>query len=667
MAVTVFEFGDFTLDCGRFELRRRERVLRLERKPMELLILLVARDGQLVARDEIAKTLWASEVFVDTEHGINTAIRKIRQVLDDDAEAPRFLQTVTGKGYRFIGTLKIAPDVEERASAADSSRNGIVEAAAAVEPAILIRSLEEKPHDGDPEPNLRRFPAYRWLLWVAAVATVAAVILTGSSSGRAIVGRIFHGRTPPLAVVKIDSLAVIPLDNLSGDPGQEYFADGMTDELITMLAKNSTLRVVSRTSVMQYKGAHRPLREIAKALGVEGILEGSISRSGDKVHMTIQLIEAASDAHVWAESYDRDLQDVASLPREAAVTIAKRLNSSAVSTASQRYVSPEAHDAYLRGRYIWVSGSNEEAGKYFKKATELQPDYALGWAGLSWYYSVVGLADLSSNLSWYYSVPGIGDVSSEKTYALAEAAATKAVELDDSLPEAHLALGSAIFFKRWDWARADQEVSRAIEQNPGFAEAYYFRSNMLTARNRDQEALDAVKKSMELDPFARPYALAAAYMDVRQYAAAVSEARIRLETYPGDPGLHDVLGDAYRRQGLWQEAVREWATSSELSGDKKSAEDLRRHFHGGDTKAMVRWQLSDLKKKSVSQYVSPVFLALLHAELGQREETLSLLEEGYRQHSPQLLWIQCDPAYDFLHEDERYRSIIRKVGLPPAW
>ena len=494
------------------------------------------------------------------------------------------------------------------------------------------------------------------VLWIAAGMFAVLLVAAAVSMGpKPLFSRLLNRNSPPV----ITSIAVVPLDNLSGQSDQDYFADGMTDELITMLAKNSTLRIISRTSVMQYKGVHRPLPEIARELGVDGILEGSVARSGDKVHMTIQLIQAPSDTHVWAESYDRDANDAVSLPREAAQTIAKKLNSAVLQPAPQRYVNPEAHDAYLRGRYIGVSArNNEEAGKYFKKATELQPDYALGWAGLSWYYRAVGLG---------YSGASLGDLGPAKVFAQAEAAATKAVELDDSLPESHLAMGSAIFFGQWNWARAEQEVSRAIELNPGFADAYYFRSKMLIALNRHEQAIEAAKKFIELDPFARPYALASTYVDSRQYDAAVNEARARLEIYPQDARLHDTLGQAYRRESLWKEAVQEWEKTALLRGDKESGENLRRHFEKGGYKAMVLWQVGDLKKKSATQYVSPVFLAALHAELGQREETLSLLEEGYRLRYPQLLWIQTDPAFDFLHSDERYRSIIRRVGLPPTY
>ena len=329
--------------------------------------------------------------------------------------------------------------------------------------------------------------------------------------------RLFRGNAPA-----ITSLAVIPLDNLSGDPSQEYFADGMTDELITMLAKNSSLRIVSRTSVMQYKGARRPLPEIARQLGVDGILEGSVSRFGNRVHMNIQLIQAPTDTHLWAESYDRDSNEAAALPHEAAEAIAKRLNSSVTSASPARYVNPEAHDAFLHGRYLWYAGQNDKAFDYFKKATQLQPDYAAGWSGLAMYYGAGAI---------------IGYLDPAKSLAPELEAADKAVRLDDSFPEAHLGMCAAVLINAWDFKRADQECLRAIELDPEFAEAYHLRAKVLGAFNRNDEAIEAQKKATELDPAARPWAIAMAYQVARRDDEAIADVRQRLESYPEDVSL----------------------------------------------------------------------------------------------------------------------------------
>ena len=649
----VYEFREFRLDCGGFELLRNSRELRVERKPMELLILLASREGQLVTRQEIAERLWSSEVFVDTEHGINTAIRKIRQVLGDDPEKPRFVQTVTGKGYRFIAPIAVGQSRME-----DEARPSQINGTDLDNPLPVLAAPSEAlaltPAAAGAEPPLDRTtrkPARTHLaVWLAAgvSAAIAILVVAVAFDHRSFAGRILHRTAKPA----ISSLAVLPIDNLSGDHGQDYFADGMTDELITMLAKNSTLRVVSRTSVMQYKGVRRPLPEIARALGVDGILEGSIARSGEKVHMTVQLIQAPSDTHLWAESYDRDASDIVSLPREAAQTIAKRLNSAVPQAPLPRYVNPEAHDAYLRGRYLWYANQNAKSFEYFKKATELQPDYAPGWSGLAIYYGASAVD---------------GQKSPAETLAAGEEAASRAVQLDDTLPEAHLALCALIFVNRWDWTRSDPECKRAIELDPGYAEAYHFRAKILAALNRNQEAIEAQKKATELDPFARPWALAYSYQLARQYDAALTDALQRLDSTPNDWGLHWILYVTYRCKGMYKEATRELEKMLTLQGDEASVAIVRRAFQQGGCKNVIRWQVGDLKKKSSSQYVSPVDLSLLYAQLGDREKTLSFLEQGYREHSPLLLWVQNDPAYDFLHSDERYRLVIRNMRLPPAY
>ncbi|HEY3989650.1 MAG TPA: winged helix-turn-helix domain-containing protein [Acidobacteriaceae bacterium] len=628
MAATVFEFGEFRLDSRRFELCRAGRTLKLERKPMELLILLAASEGNLVTRAEIAERLWGSEVFVDTEHGINTAVRKIRQVLRDDSEEPRFIQTVTAKGYRFIGPIAEKPTIESRSTQIPATLSDVPP------PAYL------EPPGGSKNATSR---SPRLWLWLGTSAALALLIIVGLRARG-------WGSRASAAKPEIKSLAVLPLDNLSGDRGQDYFADGMTDELTTMLAKNSTLHVVSRTSAMQYKGAHRPLRDIASALGVDGIVEGSVERNDGKVHMTIQLIHAPSDTHIWADSYDRDTNDVVTLPTEAAEAIAKRLNSTAPTLKPARYVNPEAHDAYLRGKFLWYT-SADGGGSYFKKAVELQQDYAPGWSGLAIYYG-----------------SGAGyPLNPKEVLGPMEAASRKAVALDDSLPEAHLALAAALMWNRWDLAGADHELLRAIELDPQYAEALHLRSEFLAALNRHQESIEIQKRATELDPFSRPRALAYSYQLARQYDAAITDLTQRLQSKPDDPGLLRTLAEVYRCKGMKKEATQALERFLTVTGDKTSAEAIKRAYSEGGYDTVLHWRIADLKGKSAKQYVSPVILAGLYAELGQKEKTLSLLAAGADEHNPAILWIQCDPAFDFLHKDERYRSIIRHIGLPPAY
>lgn len=624
MAITpaagVVRFGLFDFDPKAGQLNRKGVRIRLPQQPLQVLSVLLERPGEIVTREELQHLLWSSDVFVDFDHGLNKSIQKLREALGDSAESPRFIETIPRTGYRFI-----APVVGETAPPVLAPREEIPSVTAIEAPGRLGRTT-------------RTGSKWKWYA-LAGCTTLVLVIAVWIIEGQC------HMVSP------IHSLAVLPLDNLSGDPGQEYFADGMTDELITMLAKNSTLRIISRTSVMQYKGAHRPLRDIAKALGVDGVLEGSISRSGDRVHMTIQLIRADTDAHIWAESYDRDADAIVSLPRDVAVTIAKRLKS-ASAQPPPRYVSPEAQDAYIHGRYLWNAGQNDKAGEYFRRATELQPDYAPGWSGMAMYYGRGAAA---------------GSLNPSESLTLAESAAIKAVQLDDLSPEAHMVLGGSILMNRWDWTRAEGESIRAIELDPNYFESYILRARIFAALNRYPEAIEAVKKARELDPFAHTWALPLYYLRARQYDAALREALPRLEVTPGDVLLNLTLFHIYRCKGMDKEAAQFFEKALRLMGEKDSAESARHAFQQGGYKAMAAWQIRNLEKKSASHYVSPVDLAWWYAQLVQREKTLSLLEEGYRQHSPQLLYIQCDSAYDFLHSDLRYRSLIQRIGLPPAY
>jgi TolB-like protein/DNA-binding winged helix-turn-helix (wHTH) protein len=650
MSESQYRFAEFQLDCASFELRRRGRTqkserISLERIPMELLILLLERQGSVVTRQEIVDRLWGKDVFVDTEHGINTAIRKIRQVLRDDPENPRYLQTVTGKGYRFIAAIAGQPPRTEASStnviATATSKAAVLPFPAP--PEVRNSGIEPHPVANPPiaNPSVASPHVTHRVLWTSAIVLAAIGISVGARM-------LIHFRA---ATASIHSLAILPLDNLSGDPNQEYFADGMTDELTTMLAKDSTLRIVSRTSVMQYKKARRPLPEIARALGVDGIVEGSVSRSGNQVHLTLQLIRAETDSHLWAESYDRDSNDLA-LSEQAAQAIARRLRSAVLSTKAARYVNPAAHDAYLRGRYLWFTDRMMESAAWFRKATEIQPDYAEAWAGLANYYGE-GIA---------------GDALDPRTSrAPEEEAAQRAMQLDPDSSEAHLAMAAVYLIDRWDWANADREALRAIGLNPQNAELYYFRSNVLDVMNRFPEAIESAKKSMELDPFARPNGLAVTYAVARQYDAALADLRLRLEAAPNDPDLLLSAWDTWRRKGNYKEAMEAWARWHIAIGDPQSAASLRRAWDQGGAHGFVHWELGRRLLQSKTHYVSPVELACYYAQLGDKDRTVALLEEGYSQRSTDVLWIQEDPAYDFLHKEPRYRALIQKIGLVPTY
>jgi TolB-like protein len=447
-------------------------------------------------------------------------------------------------------------------------------------------------------------------------------------------------------------MAVLPLDNLSGDPSQEYFADGMTDELITELARTKGLRVISRTSVMQYKNVHRPLKDIARELGVDGILEGSVVDAGGRVRVTVQLVHAASDTHVWAQSYTRDLSDLLLLQQELAENVAKEVHSAALPPkTSARRVSPEAHDAYLRGRYNWFALNYETACQSFEKAIQLQPDYALAYSGLADYYlggSVAGL------------------LNPKVALPKGEVLAQKALQLDGSAEEAHNSMAAAYFFYRWNWRAAEQESRRAIELNPNFAEAHHLYAFELLVLNRGDDAVEAQRIAQALDPFARPWALGTLLDNLGKYKEAEIEIRQRLEALPTHRILHYELAQCLLMQGREKESMEELAEGIRFDGSEKLAADLRAAFTRAGNRGVQEWRLADLKQKASKDYVSPLEFAFAYARLGQDDEAFRWLDKAYDDHVPGLIWLQQNSELNRLRGDPRYRALIRRIGLPEA-
>jgi TolB-like protein/DNA-binding winged helix-turn-helix (wHTH) protein len=425
MALEV-QTGKPCLDVSRYELTVNGKRVKLERQPMDLLILFVQRKGELVTRQEIIDRLWGKNVFVDVDRSINSAIRKIRAALRDDPTAPKFLETVVGKGYRFIGEI----DVVDPRSAA---------------PQTMPQNQPAAPHPS----STPRHRSLAFLITGALVLLMATFIWSVIRTRRS---------GPALGY----SIAVLPLANLSGDPSQDYLAQGMTDDLITELAKISSLRVISRTSSMHYAGSTRPLPEIARELRVDAIVEGALVRSGDKLKLTVQLIDAKSDKHLWAERYERDLRDVLSMQYEVAQAISDHLNGNVASVGSavpvrRHTVSPEAYEAYQRGRFFWNKWTEDGVRKsieYYQQAIQADPDYAMAYAGLA--DSYISLGDFA-----------IGVLTPQQSSDAAEAAALKAISLDDSLAEAHSALAMARF-RYGHLAEDEREFKRArVGAEPG--------------------------------------------------------------------------------------------------------------------------------------------------------------------------------------------------------
>ena len=631
-------FGPYALDQRSGELRKFGTRVKMGEQAFQILLLLLETPGQLVTREELRAKLWADDTFVDFDHGLNSAVQRLRDCLSDSAEKPRWVETVPRRGYRFVGQVEWSDGSPLSEMLPDTRIGGQGENSGGEGP-VSVR-VEPTEAAGGASVSSRRIA----LLVVVALALLLAAMPIGK--------RIQDARSAKRALL-IKSLAVLPLENLSGDPDQEYFSDGMTDEVITMLAKNPSLRVISRTSVMQYKKVHRPLREIARELGVDGILEGSVSRSGNRVHVTAQLIYAASDTHVWAESFDRDLSDVGALQDELAQTIAKQVGATTSASGNpQRRINPDAHDAYLLGRYYWFADDSHKSRTYFEKAIELQPDYAAAWSGLADYYCGSGV---------------VGESPPEAVMPQAEEAARKALELDDLSAEAHHSMAAVQLFYRWNWAAAERESARAVELNPNVAEIHHLRSYTLRPLNRMDEALQEQRKAMELDPFARPDSLGYALIRMRQFDAALNEARIRRDVQPNNADVHYLLSYAYFYKGMEREAEEELERYLQLAGEKDLLAEQVQIYRRGGFRAVLEWKVDVLKRKAAKQYVSPTEFGDAYAQLGSKEETIRYLEKSYRERAPHLVFVQSDPTYDFLHSDPRYRAIINKMGLPPAY
>ncbi len=512
---------------------------------MKLLEILLEHPGEVVTREELRSRVWPSESFGDFDQALNIAIGKLRSALGDSAESPRFIETLPKRGYRFIADVSVV-DTDVRARRPESPPGD----PPATGPA---RKLQGAGLTSAPVAANRRLSATHWL--IGALALVIIISLSILSVRRS------RSRAP--ASTGIRSIAVLPLDNLSGDASQNYFADGMTDELITDLAQISALRVISRTSVMLYRGAHKPLPQIARELNVDAVVEGTVLRSGDQVRITAQVIEASTDKHIWSQSYEGELRDTLALQNRVASAIADqiRINLTPREQAalkSAKAVNPEAYQSYLKGRYFWnkrTSDGLRAALAYFNQAIEEDPNYAQAYSGLADTYALMG--------DWQYAV-----MTSKEAFPKAKAAAIKALELDSSLSEAHTSLGYSLRAFDWDFDSAGKEFRQAIEINPGYATAHHWNAMNLGLLGRPQEALVEMRKAENLDPLSLIINadLAEFLLLTHSYDESVKQGRKIIEMDSTFAIGHKQLGDAYLLKQMDKEAVAELQEAVRLSG-----------------------------------------------------------------------------------------------------
>jgi TolB-like protein/DNA-binding winged helix-turn-helix (wHTH) protein/Tfp pilus assembly protein PilF len=623
MSSAKLRFRDYELDPEEFELCRAGHRLRLERKPMELLILLAENQGHLVKREEIIEKIWGKDFFFDAENGINNAIRKIRSALHDNPEQPLFVETSLGKGYKFIAPVERIPE----ASGSPAPESGVI----------------------PQEPTIFRWRR-AWVPALGAAALVAAVFAFNIADVRS---RIFARGVPA-----IHSIAVLPLENLSGDPSQEYFADGMTEALITDLAQINSLRVISRTSAMHYKGSRQPLPEIAKELNVDAVVEGSVTRSGNRVRITAQLLEARSDRHLWAKTYDRDIREIMSLQQDVADSIVSEIQpklrlQGSVSATRKRQVDPEAYDDYLRGLYFWnkfTEPGMRQAVEYFEESVKKDPSYALGYAGLAHAYHELA------------AFAGPRDFMPKS-----KEAAERALQLDDTLAEAHAAQGWVKWIYDWDWPGAEREFQRAIQLNPGEGIIHGMYAQYLDSMGRFEEAFRECQIARELDPVSLILIESAGdhFLLSRQYDKAIAEFRKAIDMDPSFVGAHEDLALAYFSKGMYEESIKEMEQAAIFDGEHDLAETMKTAYARDGYQGALKGRLKYFKgRRSAGSYVSFWDEALANAQLGNKDLALQALEKAFAERDGNMVGLKVDPFWDQIRFDPRFLHLVRRVGIP---
>jgi TolB-like protein/DNA-binding winged helix-turn-helix (wHTH) protein/Flp pilus assembly protein TadD len=632
----AIRFGVFELDLRSGELRKHGLRIRLQAQPFQVLVMLLDHPGEVVTREDLQKKLWPADTFVDFDHGLNKAINKIRQTLGDSAESPRFVETVARRGYRFLAEVKVAD--------ADPVRS----------PEIATKSHSTTaPHDRSDLPGKLAMPRHLLspLAWKISVV-VLLLLMASVATWR------FHSRNHLHPVIR--SLAVLPLESLSNDASQDYFADGMTDQLISDLGQISALRVISRTSVMAYKHARKPLPQIARELNVDAVVEGTVLRSGDQVRITAQLIDASADKHLWSQSYEGDLRDTLALQNKVAQAIADQIQinlnpQEQAALKNVQVVNPEAYESYLKGRYFWnkrTADGLKVALAYFNQAIDEDPKYAQAYSGLADTYALLG--------DWQYAV-----MTPKEALPKAKAAAIKALELDSALGEAHNSLAFCLDAFDWDFDSAGKEFRRAIELNPGYATAHHWYAWHLAVLGRYDQAIAEMRKAENLDPLSLIINsdLAELLVIAHSYDESIRQSRKTIEMDANFALAHDQLGVAYLQKHMNDEAMAELEKAVQLSGGSPTCiANLARAYVASGKRSEALKLLTSLKNRSSPDYSDASEIATIYASLGDTDEAMNWLERGYEERfNPGVL---LRPGFDPLRSDPRFEYLERRIGIP---
>jgi TolB-like protein/DNA-binding winged helix-turn-helix (wHTH) protein/Flp pilus assembly protein TadD len=629
-------FGVFEVDLRAGELRKHGLRVRLQEQPFQILAILLERAGQVVTRDELQKKLWSANTFVDFDHGLNKAVNKIRDALGDSAESPRFVETVARRGYRFLAEVKTAGPAPVRSQEL------------APPPLTAVETGDRAEFVGTPATPQRRLPPLASKL----VALVLLAVIAAFAAWK------LQSRNRPASAIR--SLAVLPLESLSNDASQDYFADGMTDELISDLGQISALRVISRTSVMAYKHARKPLPQIARELNVDAVVEGTVLRSGGQVRITAQLIDANADKHLWSQSYEGELKDTLALQNQVARAIADQIRinlnpQEQTALKIAKVVNPEAYESYLKGRYFWNKRTPDTlkvALAYFNQAIDEDPNYAQAYSGLADTYALLG--------DWQYAV-----MTPKEALPKAKAAAIKALELDSTLSEAHNSLAFCFDAFDWDLESAGKEFQRSIELNPGYATAHHWYAWHLSLLGRYEEAIEEMRKAKNLDPLSLIINadLAELLVIAHFYDESMIQSRKTIEMDPNFALAHNQLAQAYLQKHMNAEAIAELQKAVDLSGGSPTiiANLARAYAASGKTSEAVKL-LGDLKNHPNRGYSDASEVAVVYAALGDKDQAMHWLEIGYEERfNPGVL---LRPGFDPLRSDPRFQDLVHRIGFP---
>src|SRR5882762_5035978 len=629
-------FGVFELDPRAGELRKHGLRVRLQEQPFQVLAMLLEHPGEVLTREELQRRLWPADTFVDFDHGLNKAISKIREALGDSAESPRFVETVARRGYRFLAEVKVA----DAAS--------VLSPEPATQPHPTTEPGDRSNLPGKLAMFKRHLPSLAWKISLFVLLLLVASLAAWK----------LHSWNRPSLV--IHSLAVLPLESLSSDASQDYFADGMTDELISDLGQISALRVISRTSVMAYKHARKPLPQIARELNVDAVVEGTVLRSGDQVRITAQLIEASTDKHLWSQSYEGELRDTLALQNRVASAIADqiRINVNPQEQAalkSVKLVNPQAYESFLKGRYFWnkrTADGLKVAQAYFNQAIDEDPKYAPAYSGLADTNALLG--------DWQYAV-----MTPKEALPKATAAALKALELDSTLGEAHNSLAFCLDGFDWDFDAAGKEFRRAIELNPSYATAHHWYAWHLSLLGQYDEAIAEMSKAENLDPLSLIINadLAELLVLAHSYEESIRQSRKTIEMDPNFALAHNQLAQAYLQTHMQVEAVAELQRAVQLSaGSPTAIANLARAYVASGKKSEAVRLLNNLKKRSNSIYSHGSEIAVIYAALGDTDQAMNWLEKGFEERfNPGVL---LRPGFDPLRSDPRFQDLLRRIGLP---